>query len=88
VAVLGIHFAIEQDWRSFFLVYSSMAGVPAPYQWAVQGDIVTHWTEGSKYTGTFSEDGTILSGGWRPEEGKESPENVGYDATMTRVDGE
>ena len=69
-------------------VYSSMAGVPAPYQWAVQGDIVTHWTEGSKYTGTFSEDGTILSGGWRPEEGKESPENVAYDATMTRVDGE
>jgi hypothetical protein len=74
--------------EKFFLVYSSMAGVPAPYQWAVQGDIVTHWTEGSKYTGTFSEDGTILSGGWRPEEGKESPENVGYDATMTRVDGE
>src|SRR2546425_1228157 len=38
-------------------VYSNMGGVPLPYQWDVQGDIVTHWTEGSKYTGTFSEDG-------------------------------
>ena len=42
-------------------------------------------TTGSKYTGTFSEDGNILSGGWRPEEGtKKIPENT-YDATMTRV---
>ncbi|MDQ6659894.1 MAG: DUF1579 domain-containing protein [Chloroflexota bacterium] len=66
-------------------VYSNMGGVPLPYQWDVQGDIVTHWTEGSKYTGTFSEDGTILSGGWRPEEGKEGSENAAYDATMIRV---
>jgi len=68
-------------------VYSNMGGVPLPYHWDVQGDIVTHWTEGSKYTGTFSEDGTILSGGWRPEGGKEGPENA-YDATMIRIDGE
>ncbi len=66
-------------------VYSNMGGVPLPYQWDVQGDIVTHWSEGSKYTGTFSEDGTILSGGWRPEEGKEGSENAAYDATMIRV---
>ena len=62
-----------------------MGGVPLPYWWDVQGDIVTHWTEGSKYTGTFSEDGKILSGGWRPEGDKESPGNA-YDATMIRVD--
>jgi len=72
----------------FSNVYSNMAGVPAPYEWDVQGNVVTHWTEESKYTGTLSEDGNILSGGWRPEEGKEGPENVAYDATMTRVDGE
>jgi len=75
--------------KAFFSnVYSNMAGVPAPYEWDVQGNVVTHWTEESKYTGTLSEDGNILSGGWRPEEGKEGPENVAYDATMTRVDGE
>ena len=72
----------------FSYVYSNMGGVPLRYQWDVQGDIVTHWTQGSKYTGTFSEDGTILSGGWRPEEGKEDPENAAYDATMVRVDGQ
>ena len=75
--------------KAFFSnVYSNMAGVPAPYEWDVQGNVVTHWTEGSKYTGTFSEDGNILSGGWRPEEGKEGSENAAYDATMTRMDGE
>src|SRR6266496_6196591 len=74
--------------KAFFSnVYSNMAGVPAPYEWDVQGNVVTHWTEESKYTGTLSEDGNILSGGWRPEEGKEGPENVAYDATMTRMDG-
>jgi len=75
--------------KAFFSnVYSNMAGVPAPYEWDVQGNVVTHWTEESKYTGILSEDGNILSGGWRPEEGKEGSENVAYDATMTRVDGE
>lgn len=29
--------------------YSSMGGIPLRYYWDVQGDIVTHWTEGSKY---------------------------------------
>ena len=67
-------------------VYSDMSGTVLPYQWNVQDNIVTHWTEGSKYTGTFSEDGNILSGGWRPEDGKEGPENAAYDATMVRVE--
>ncbi|MGO8950951.1 MAG: DUF1579 family protein [Ktedonobacterales bacterium] len=67
-------------------VYSSMDSVPRRYQWDVAGNSVTHWTDGAKYTGTFSEDGTVLSGGWRPEEGKDSAANVAYDATMTRMD--
>jgi hypothetical protein len=67
-------------------VYSSMGGTPLRYYWDVQGDTVTHWTDGSKYTGTFSEDGTILSGGWRPEGTEATPGNA-YDATMIRVDG-
>ncbi|MGO9644915.1 MAG: hypothetical protein ACLPY5_09235 [Candidatus Bathyarchaeia archaeon] len=66
-------------------VYSNMGEVPIRYYWDVQGDVVTHWTEGSKYTGTFSKDGNVLSGGWRPEKGaKKTPENT-YDATMIRL---
>ena len=66
-------------------VFSNMGEVAARYYWDVQGDVVTHWTKGSKYTGRFSMDGNVLSGGWRPEEGMErTPENT-YDATMTRV---
>lgn len=73
--------------RSCALVYSSMGGVSLQYWWDVQGDTVTHWTEGLKYTGTFSADGTILSGGWRAEGSEESPGNT-YDATTIRIDGE
>jgi hypothetical protein len=65
--------------------FSNLGGVPVRYYWDVQGDIVTHWTDGSKYTGSFSDDGSILSGGWRPDEGKEGPDNVAYDATMIRA---
>ena len=65
-------------------VYSSLGEWAAPYQWDVQGNVVTHWTEGSKYTGSFSEDGNTLSGGWRPEEAPASPGNA-YDATMIRM---
>lgn len=68
-------------------VYSSMGGIPLQYGWGVQSDVVTRWTEGSKYTGTFSADGTILSGGWRAEGTEESPGNT-YDAIMIHLDGE
>ena len=66
-------------------VYSSMDGAPAAYFWDVQGDEVTHWTAGHKYTGRFSADGATLIGGWRPDAGVEqAPENT-YDAIMRRV---
>jgi hypothetical protein len=67
-------------------VYSDMSGTAFPYKWNVEGNTVTHWTDRSKYTGTLSEDGKTLMGGWRPDQGKESEENVAYDAVMTRVD--
>ncbi len=68
-------------------VFSNMGEVVARYYWDVQGDVVTHWTEEfrAKYTGRFSEDGNVLSGGWRPEEGVERSHENTYDATMTRV---
>jgi len=64
-------------------VYSNMSGVVHPYQWNIEGNTVTHWTDAHKYTGTFSEDGRTLSGGWRPVEGMGGG---AYDAVMTRVD--
>jgi hypothetical protein len=66
-------------------VYSSLGGIPDLYHWDVQGDVVTHWTEGSTYTGTFSADGTTLSGGWRPEHDTAESAGNAYDAVMTRV---
>ena len=68
-------------------VFSNMDGVPAKYYWQVKGDRVTHWTKGSKYTGTFSKDGQILSGGWRPDKGQKDTTGSSYDAVMTRVNG-
>ena len=67
-------------------VYSDMDGKVTQYYWDIQGDTVTHWTEGSKYTGPLSEDGNTLSGGWRPQEGNEGNPESTYDAVMTRVD--
>jgi hypothetical protein len=55
------------------------------YFWDVQGDVVTHWTEGSKYTRQFSEDGNLLVGGCRPTKGEAQEPGNTYDATMTRV---
>lgn len=66
-------------------VYGDMSSVPFAYRWDVRGDTVIHSGLGAKYTGTFSEDGNTLTGGWRPEDGqKSSPENT-YDATMIRI---
>jgi Protein of unknown function (DUF1579) len=67
-------------------VYSNLDGAPSQYYWDVAGNVVTHWTEGAKYTGTVSEDGKMISGGWRPKEGTASGSNAAYDATMTRAD--
>jgi hypothetical protein len=66
-------------------VYSSMSGLPLAYYWDVQGNLVTHWTDGAKYTGTFNEDGTILTGGWRPMEGAKANAASAYDAIMVRT---
>ncbi|HEX5414127.1 MAG TPA: DUF1579 family protein, partial [Chloroflexota bacterium] len=53
-------------------VYSNLSGTVYPYEWDVQGNTVIHVGLGAKYTGTFSEDGNTLTGGWRPDEGTES----------------
>jgi hypothetical protein len=66
------------------LVYSNMGSIPLSYNWDVQGNIVTHWTIGAKYTGTFSEDGNVLKGGWRADGAEENAGNT-YDAIMIKI---
>jgi hypothetical protein len=65
-----------------------MIGIPIPYEYDVQGDQVTIRTElagGATFTGTWAEDGASMSGGWRPDPGKEGPGNVAYDISGTRA---
>ena len=69
-------------------VYSSLVGDPLAYRYEAEGNDFTIRTEfggGATFTGTFSEDGNTLSGGWRPDEGKAGPGNVAYDIRGTRV---
>ena len=66
-------------------VYSNLSTEPASYHWNVEGNTVTHWEGTSKYTGTLSDDGKTLVGGWRPNQGEASSEENAYDAVMTRV---
>jgi hypothetical protein len=63
----------------------NMSGVPLPYQWDLQDDVLRISTEGSKFEGRFSEDGNTFSGGWRPVPGMEGPNNIPYDISGTRV---
>lgn len=67
-------------------VYSNTNGTVLKYYWDIKENTVTHWTEGSEYTGSFSDDGKTLSGGWRPQAGNEGNPESTYDAVMTRVD--
>jgi hypothetical protein len=66
-------------------VYSSMSSEMLDYGWDVQGNIVTHWDKTSKFTGTLSDDGNTLIGGWRPNEGEENIPGSTYDVVMRRV---
>jgi len=62
-------------------VYSNMVGMPLPYLWEVDGDELKISTAvlGATFRGRWNEDGTVFSGGWRPDPGREGPGNVPYD---------
>lgn len=72
-------------------VYSNMAAEPWPYQWDIQGDVLTisiqHGPMKAKYTGRFSADGNSFSGGWRPDAGADEEINAPYDITASREAG-
>src|SRR5688572_24356862 len=62
-----------------------MTAAPLSYQWDVQGNGIKHWVKGATYTGEFSEDGTTIMGGWRPDEGVEANAGNAYDVAMTAI---
>jgi hypothetical protein len=86
--IQSVEILAYDPWSQTFpaYVYTTMGGTVFLYYWDVQENLVIHWTDDSKYTGRLSADGRVLTGGWRPLEGRE--ENLGnsYDAVMTRVE--
>jgi Protein of unknown function (DUF1579) len=69
-------------------VYANMAARPLPYRWEIDGDEVKIAAEalGATFRGRWSEDGTVFSGGWRPDPGHEGqPGNIPYDISGSRA---
>ena len=69
-------------------VYPSMAGTPLPYRYEVDGNNlkITAESLGATFRGTWNEDGTAFSGGWRPDPGHENdPGNIPYDIWGSRA---
>jgi Protein of unknown function (DUF1579) len=69
-------------------VYSNMAPMPLPYRWAIDGDELTIKAEavGATFRGRWNANGTVFSGGWRPDPGHENdPGNVPYDIAGSRA---
>jgi hypothetical protein len=71
-------------------VFANMVGTPLPYRWEIDDDEVTIKAEaaGATFHGRWSDDGTVFSGGWRPDPGHEDdPGNVPYDISGRRAPG-
>jgi hypothetical protein len=66
-------------------VFSNLSGEVLTYEWDVKGNSVIHSGLGAKYTGTLSEDGNTLTGGWRPDKGTKDTEGNAYDVVMTKM---
>jgi hypothetical protein len=70
-------------------VYPNMAPFPLPYRWQIDTDELTIKAEtlGATFHGRWSADGTVFSGGWRPDAGHENdPGNVAYDISGSRAE--
>ena len=46
---------------------------------------MTHAGSGATYSGTISEDGATITGGWQPDPGQPVEPGSAYDAVMRRV---
>jgi hypothetical protein len=71
------------------LVYSTLGegpGTTMEYVWEAEADgTIINRGAGAVYRGTFSDDGNVLKGGWRPDDSGDGRDEASYDLTMTRV---
>lgn len=71
------------------LVYSTLGEGPGStmeYEWEAEADGTIISRGGNAvYRGTFSKDGNVLTGGWRPDDSGDGRDEASYDLTMTRV---
>lgn len=65
-------------------VYTSLDQGPLSYRWDLRGPKVVHSGLGARFTGEFNEDGTRLTGGWRPVGRTPPTPGNSYDVVMTR----
>ncbi len=75
----------DEDSGGFGSHVYSTSGVPLAYSWRRAGATLIHAGQGATYTGTVSEDGTIIDGAWRPDEGQPAHPGSDYHATMHRL---
>jgi hypothetical protein len=66
-----------------------MSPHPLPYTWQIEGDSLTitvsYGPMDATFTGTWSADGEIFSGGWRPNPGADQAVNIAYDVSGGRA---
>jgi hypothetical protein len=67
------------------LAHAYGAGQPLDYWWDINGSTLRHGDNGSTYTGTISEDGSTITGGWRAEPGTEPTPQTDYGVVMRRI---
>lgn len=60
-------------------------GPPVDYRWERRGQTLIHAGSGATYTGTISDDGATIAGGWRPDPGQPAHPGAAYDTVMRRV---
>lgn len=67
------------------LVYSNLAPDPWPYQWAIDGEVLTISVKYGSLDATFTGNLGTFSGGWVPNPGADPAANVAYEIVSERT---
>ena len=66
-------------------VYSNLSPDPWPYEWDIDGDVLTIRVKYGPLDATFMGNLTSFSGGWVPNPGADPAANVAYDIVSERI---
>jgi hypothetical protein len=75
------HDSATNEFRSH--VYGG--GAPLAYRWEIADGHFVHTGLGATYRGSLSEDGSTITGGWRPDPGSDATDESACDVTMRRT---